>query len=469
MTSDFSRIDRRGFLAGAGALALLGPAARPVRAAGTRPNILYIHSHDTGRYIQPYGHAVPAPNLQKLAEEGVLFRQAFCAAPTCSPSRAALLTGQSAHSSGMVGLAHLGFRLNDYSQHLLHTLRKVDYQSALAGVQHIAADAGTIGYDRVLAVRSNRAADVAPVAVQFLTSAPKQPFYMEVGFMETHRQFPPPGARQDPRYCLPPAPLPDTPEIRADMAAFKASAAIMDEAVGQVLRALESGGLADNTLVISTTDHGIAFPGMKCNLTDHGMGVMLIVRGPGGFRGGKVCDSMVSHIDVFPTVCDLLEIERPAWLQGRSFLPLIRGEKNEINEAVFAEINYHVPYEPRRCARTQRWKYIRAFDDRRRPVLPNCDDGPSKTYWVEKGWANQMVETERLYDLVFDPIESRNLASDPSYQPALQEMRTRLDGWMHATRDPLLEGPVKAPPDALVGKVDAVSVEESLPAALRKR
>jgi arylsulfatase A-like enzyme len=79
-----------------------------------RPNILYIHSHDTGRYVQPYGHAIPTPNLQRLAEQGVLFRQAYSAAPTCSPSRAGLLTGQCAHSSGMLGLAHRGFSLRDY-------------------------------------------------------------------------------------------------------------------------------------------------------------------------------------------------------------------------------------------------------------------------------------------------------------------------------------------------------------------
>ena len=103
------------------------------------PNILYIHSHDTGRWIQPYGCAVPTPNLQRLAEGGVLFRQAFCAAPTCSPSRAALVTGTYPHCNGMMGLAHRGFSLNDYNHHVLHTLRACGYYSALSGVQHIDA------------------------------------------------------------------------------------------------------------------------------------------------------------------------------------------------------------------------------------------------------------------------------------------------------------------------------------------
>jgi len=119
-----------------------------------QPNIIYMHSHDTGRYIQPYGYGVATPYMQRFAERGVLFRNAFCAGPTCSPSRAALLTGQAPHSAGMMGLAHRGWKLNDYSQHLLHTLRGAGYDSALCGIQHIAdknvGGPEAIGYDEIL-------------------------------------------------------------------------------------------------------------------------------------------------------------------------------------------------------------------------------------------------------------------------------------------------------------------------------
>jgi len=252
------------------------------------------------------------------------------------------------------------------------------------------------------------------------------------------------------------------------MAGYKASAAAMDDGVGTVLRALEAAGLAENTLVVSTTDHGIAFPSMKCNLTDHGLGVMLILRGPGGFRGGRVSDALVSHIDVYPTLCDLAGIRHPDWLEGRSLLPLVRGEKAEINEQVFGEINYHVPYEPRRAVRTRRWKYIRHFDQRATPVLPNCDDGPSKEFWVKAGWASREERAERLYDLVFDPCETRNLAGERAHRAALEEMRGRLDAWMNGTRDPLLSGPVPLPPGARAGNPDVVTVRESLPPAQRR-
>jgi N-sulfoglucosamine sulfohydrolase len=422
-----------------------------------RPNVLYLHSHDTARYIQPYGHAIPTPNLQRLAEQGVLFRQAFCAGPTCSPSRAALLTGQSPHSSGMLGLAHRRFGLSDYKQHIIHTLRKVGYSSTLIGVQHIASDREIIGYDQILPTGDSAAQTVASVAAEFLGAAPKSPFFLAVGCRETHRKFSDPDLEDGPRYTLPPAPLPDTPETRRDMAAFKKDARRMDQGWGTVLDALEASGLAGDTLVICTTDHGIAFPGMKCNLTDHGIGVMLIVRGPGGFDGGKVIDGMVSHIDVFPTICDLVGIEIPPWVEGKSVLPLVRGEVDQIHEEIFAEVTYHAAYEPMRCVRTRRYKYIKHFDKRRKPVLANSDDSPSKDVWLNHGWKDRYVPEEELYDLIFDPCERNNLASEPSMAPERTSLRDRLTEWMQQTDDPLLKGSVPLPPESLVSDQDDIS------------
>ena len=426
-----------------------------------RPNILYLHSHDTGRYIRPYGYAVPTPNLQRLAEGGVLFRQAFSVAPTCSPSRAGLVTGMCAHSAGMIGLAHRGFALNDYGKHLVHTLRAAGYESTLIGVQHVAAKAETIGYDRVVPLEGRHAEHVTPAAVSFLRDAPKEPFFLSVGYVETHREFPEPGPQEDLRYCRPPAPLPDTPETRRDMAAFMASARRLDDGMGAVLRALDEAGLAENTIVICTTDHGIAFPGIKCNLTDHGIGVMLIMRGPGGFVGGRVVDGMVSQLDIFPTLCELLEITPPDWLQGSSMMPLIRGEVEEIRDEIHAEVTYHAAYEPQRCVRTRRWKYIRRYGERRTPVLPNCDDSPSKDLWMQHGWRDRSLAREELYDLIFDPNEAHNLASDAAYAEVLAEMRARLDRWMRETDDPLLAGPVPAPRGAQVNDPSGISPREA--------
>ncbi|WP_263374410.1 sulfatase family protein [Granulicella aggregans] len=456
---------RRGFIK-TGAAATIASSAGTFPAPATprdngRYNIIYLHSHDSGRYLQPYGHSVPTPNLQRLARQGVLFRNMHSAAPTCSPSRAALLTGQSAHASGMLGLAHLGWGLHDYKQHIVHTLRTYGYTSVLAGVQHVAADPKVIGYEQILPHATTSAKDVAPAAVDYLKGRPQTPFFLDIGFFETHREFPSPV--DNPDYIQPPAPLPDNSETRRDMAGFHASARVLDKGIGVILNALEDAGLRKNTIIVSTTDHGIAFPDMKCSLRDSGTGVSMILSGPGVFSKPAVSDALLSQIDLFPTLCDALEIPKPAWLTGRSFLPLLLGTQTSTNDAIFAEVNYHAAYEPKRSVRTARWKYIRHFDDRHQVVLPNCDDGPSKSYWLANQWkATEVVAHEELYDLVFDPNEQRSLidSNQPDARGALVDLRQRLDKWMKDTRDPLLDGPIPLPAGAHIMPQDAESPKE---------
>jgi len=397
-------------------------------------NIIYIHSHDTGRYVEPYGHAIATPNIQRLATEGALFRQAFCANPTCSPSRACLLTGQAAHSCGMGGLVNRGWSLPHPERLLPRFLRDHGYQTVRTGLQHVVKDPQDGGYERI---ESGEGGDegTAMRAEQFLAEEHTRPFFLDVGFFSTHRRAegfdaPPDGEEAtDPRYVKPPAPLPDTAETRADMALYIDAARRLDSLVGRVVDAVDRSGLRDNTLIICTTDHGIAFPQMKCHLTDHGLGVMLVLRGPGGFSAGKVTDALVSHIDLFPTICDLADLQPPAWLQGQSLLPLVNGSVAQIHDAIFAEVNYHVCYEPQRAVRTMRWKYIRRLHGRARPVLPNCDDGMSKDFLLAHGWLKREQAEERLYDLVYDPHETCNLAADAGHADVLEQMRQRLDAW----------------------------------------
>ena len=413
-------------------------------AGAQPPNILYIHSHDTGRYVQPYGFQVPTPNIQLLADQGVLFRKAFCAAPTCSGSRASLLTGQYCHNNGMIGLAHRGWELNDYGEHIVHPLRKAGYRSVLIGEQHISRDPEVIGYDDILEVDTNHAKEVAPTAIDALGDTP-EPFFMSVGFFETHRDFAVPTSVRDTLYSLPPANLPDDARTRADMAAFKASARSLDQGIGAVLNGLHHLDLNENTLIICTTDHGLAFPMAKATLFDRGTGVTLLMRGPEGFTGGKVYDQMVSQLDIYPTLCELAGVETPSYAQGSSLMPLIRGEVDHLHDQVFTEFTYHAAYEPQRAVRTERWKYIRRFGSYPYTALANCDDSAAKEVFVEAGWGDQLVDPEQLYDLVFDPHEERNLVDDPRAAEPLTQMRQRLERWMKETEDPLLEGAVMAP------------------------
>lgn len=182
-------------------------------------NVVYLHSHDTGRYIQPYGYSVRTPNLQRLAEEGVLFRDVHCVGPTCSPSRAGLLTGECAHSSGMVALAHRGGALTHPERHLAGTLSRNGYLTALAGVEHVGSVAAC-GYQLTPRDGGPWGADFA---VEFLRGKPKQPFFLDAGFFETHRvrsgfsrpEHSPTDGDADDRYVRPPAVLPDTPDRKS--------------------------------------------------------------------------------------------------------------------------------------------------------------------------------------------------------------------------------------------------------------
>jgi N-sulfoglucosamine sulfohydrolase len=427
------------------------------------PNIIYLHSHDTGRYISPYGYKANTPNLQRFADEGVMFRNCFNCNPTCSPSRACLLTGEYAHSNGMLGLAHRGFEINDYSKHIVHTLRQQGYYSALLGIQHIINhDRETeIGYDEVIdrasCNGSRNIQDMAPLAADFFKREHRQPFFLSIGCFETHRKFPEHDENNDPRWVQPPVVMPDTPETRLDMAQFNTMLESYDGGVGKVLKSLEDAGLADNTLVIITTDHGIAFPDMKCSLTDHGLGVLLMMRGPGGFTGGKVLEGMTSHIDLFPTICEYLDIDAPERLQGVSVMPLVNGDSETVRDEIFAEVNAHAAYEPMRCVRTERYKYIRRLLEKHlTQVLPNCDAGLSKSLWLENGWNEMEKPREELYDLMFDPQERCNLAAKPEMVEVLTDMRLRLERWMRETNDSALAGRPKMPDSAIMDWVDSV-------------
>lgn len=430
----------------------------------TRPNIIYLHSHDTGRYVQPYGYAVETPHIQRLAEEGVLFRQAFSAAPTCSPSRAALLTGETPHQAGMIGLAHRGFRLAHPSRHLAHLLRGTGYRTVLTGMQHLTeGDQSEMGYADDLRPASFAVMDVAPVAGSFIENHTDddRPFFLDVGFEETHRPFHQ-ANDMDARYVRPPAPIPDTPETRKDMADYLASARELDRGVGIVLDAIDRVGLADSTLVICTTDHGLALPGMKSNLTDHGIGVMFIMRGPEGFTGGRVVDALVSHLDVYPTLCELLGLSRPEWVQGNSMLPLIRGERSEIRDETHAEVTFHAAYEPQRAVRTSKWLYVRRFGDHGSPILANVDESPSRDLWLNHNWEHHHVEPEQLYDVILDPMQRDNLVGDPELGLIRTDLQARLGRWMRETDDPLLHGKVPLPPGASVNDPHARSADEPL-------
>ena len=178
-------------------------------------------------------------------------------------------------------------------------------------------------------------------------------------------------------------------------------------------------------------------------------------------------DAPVSHLDLFPTVCELAGIEPPERLDGTSLLPLVRGEVERLHDELFSEITYHAAYEPQRAVRTDRFKYIRRYGDHRGPVLANCDDGPTKDELIANGWADWDQDEEQLFDLALDPNEMRNLVDEPRFATVADELRGRLSRWMEQSSDPLLDGPVPLPPGAWANTPEQVSAAETPPVAVR--
>jgi N-sulfoglucosamine sulfohydrolase len=222
----------------------------------------------------------------------------------------------------------------------------------------------------------------------------------------------------------------------------------------------------DNTLVFLTTDHGLAFPDAKATMFDRGIGVMLLMRGPGGFGRGRVIDSLVSQLDILPTIYELAGIEAPESLEGVSLLPLVRGERNEIREEVFAEVTYHAAYEPQRAVRTSRFKYMRRFDEEHLSRVPaNLDDGLTKDVLLRSGWADLAPPQEALYDVCLDPAEGANRINDQALADVVSDLKRRLHDWMVDTQDPLLLGPVPAAPGTRYNTVDQVSPSDPTIAA----
>ncbi len=430
-------------------------------------NIIFMHSHNTGTFIQPYGHPVPTPHMQQLAEEGVLFRHAFATAPTCSPSRAGFLTGMHTHCTGLLGLSHRGFSI-DTKFHVVQTLKEHGYYTVLSGVEHVTPDIRDNGYDEIISgVNEDWTADAkkddpATSVVEFLGRDHDKPFFIAMGLQDTHipfKQADPDNHRaEDWRYCDTFPQLPDHNIPRKELANYKASARKMDEDYGRVLKAVDDNGLRDNTIIFCFCDHGLQVPRHISNLTDHGLRVYLLARGPEHWQGGKHIDQLVSLMDLVPTALDMAGVPIPEHVQGKNLNPLISGKTDTHYDHIFGELNFHAAYEPMRCVRTERFKYIRRYDNRDQPVLPNCDDSPIKDYLMTQDWRLQPRNEEELYDLVWDPMECDNRADDPSMQDTLKRLRSLMDEWQERTNDPIVaEGKIDPPVGVESNDVDGLS------------
>ena len=425
-------------------------------------NIIYIHTHDSGNIFSPYGYKSPTKNIEEFSKDALLFKKAFCTSPTCSPSRSGLLTGMYPHSNGMLGLANRGFSLKDYKWHLVSLLKNHNYTTALCGIQHEygaysdhKGGAKAIGYNFDITTENNyeRQEDYylwdianAKSATNWIKeNGSEKKFFLSFGMFSTHRKFPDINKEViNENFTKAPYPIPDLEETRHEHAKFLTSSYYADECFGLLINTLKEKGLYDNTIIIFTTDHGIPYPYSKCNLFDTGLEVALIMRVPDSSENGSVIDNLVSQVDIFATLCDLTGIPKPERLEGKSFSKYFYGNKESHRDEIFGEINFHTSYEPVRCIRTNKYKYIKYYDDEYLKInVSNIDVSPTKEILLENGLLFQDKYKDALYDLYNDPGERKNLIDNPNYKEIIEHLQSRLLKWQKKTNDPLLNGQIK--------------------------
>ncbi|MGV0806310.1 sulfatase family protein [Mycolicibacterium setense] len=408
-----------------------------------RQNLLIVHWHDLGRYLGAYGHAdVASPHLDQLAAEGVLFTRAHATAPLCSPSRGSLFTGRYPQSNGLVGLTHHGWEYRAGVRTLPHILAENGWHTALFGMQHETSYPANLGYHEY-DVSNSFCEYVVEKAAAWLADAPREPFLLTAGFFETHRPYP--RDRYEPRDAASvevPDYLPDTGEVREDLAEFYGSIAVADAKVGELLDALAAAGLDENTWVVFMTDHGPALPRAKSTLYDAGTGIALIVRPPRGRAGGVPhrYDELFSGVDLLPTLLDLLGVDIPDDIEGLSHasnLTATATETSEIRSEVYTTKTYHDSFDPIRAVRTKEYSYIENYAARPLLDLPwDIADSPPGRLLGDK------VLTPRpgreLYDLVADPTERHNLLGPDATDKAeaiADDLALLLNDWRQKTLD----------------------------------
>lgn len=461
-----SKMDRRAFLGGLGALGLasaLGTESmgKQRKRSSERPNVLFVWSDDQAASdLGCYGNSVVrTPNLDRLASEGVRFRRAYVASPQCSPSRSAAFTGQSPHTTNT---SRLHSPLRDRYRSVLEPLKEEGYFVGTYRKVHLGASfMKRWDFDGSVEGAFNHADAEGVTFRDFFEERPTDaPFFLHVGLTEPHRPYEE-GTIDEPHEPsaveVPPF-LPDTAAVRRDLALYYDEITVMDATCGRLFALLEEYGVADDTLVVFAADNGMPFPGGKGTLYEPGVRVPLIVRWPGVTEEGRVTDALVSLVDLPSTLLDAAEAQPLAEAQGKSFRPVLEGRSDEHRDHVFVERNWHDNLDLIRGVITDRYKLIKNFSPRW-PYRPTLDLKDARS-WAslrrerENGALNEALarryfQAERphteLYDLETDPDELTNRADELNVKAELQHV---LSDWMKETNDFL------PPPDGAFGGLD---------------
>lgn len=453
---------RRAFLNAACLMPAVLRSGAALQSAEKRPNILYCLGDD---YAWPHAGAygdkvVQTPAFDRVAREGLLFHNAFCATPSCTPSRAAMLTGQAPHRLEEGGNLH-GFLPNKFKVYP-DLLEESGYH---VGCMRKGWGPGNLeegGWKRNPAGPSFR--DFGA----FLKSVPEgKPFCFWFGSNDPHRPYDP---RTDLKSGLkfedvrvPPI-WPDAVEVRSDILDYYFEVERFDREIGEMLKMLENSGKLDLTIVVITGDNGWPFPRAKANLYDAGTRQPLAVRWPVMIKGGRILDDFINLADLAPTFLEAAGLKPLPEMTGRSFLGLLTGrEMPGQRTRTFLERERHANVRkgdlsyPARAIRTREFLYIRNFRPDRWPAgdpetyfavgpYGDCDGSPTKDFILAHRGEERFSSyydlcfakrpAEELYDLARDPHQMTNVAERSEYAGSKATLRAELEQWMKLTADP---------------------------------
>lgn len=442
-------------------------------------NIVFILTDDQGAHLSALGtKGISTPNVDELANNGILFTNSFAVVPSCSPSRSSIMTGMYPHANGHWRNT-ITPRLNEPDSEFgrnSKTVDKVGIHEYLKTLPELLEEHGyftgitqkfhmsppwKFPYTQRNPVGNNPAGFKKTIA-QYIVNAGDRPFFIQANISPPHRNFdkhmdefseflPNPNNIEVPEY------LADTPEMRKDLAKYYGSVQLADACAGTIISVLKEKGLLVNTLIIYTGDQGEPYHRAKASPYYAGLHVPFVASGP-GIVTNKVSEALISHIDIMPTILDYANINIPETVQGHSLKSIFNGKQEKVcnRKYVFGEHNSHGPiraeHYPSRAVFDGRFYYIKNLMHEKTYELP-------ADLMVEKGWGNHSYQAtldaneshpvqyhllkqlesgrpeEELYDMYNDLGQINNLVNNPEYKEKLQELREAINNWRIETGD----------------------------------
>ncbi|KAH3864421.1 N-sulphoglucosamine sulphohydrolase-like [Dreissena polymorpha] len=469
-------------------------------AGAESKNVLVLLADDAGFETKVYNNSVcKTPNLDKLGERSLIFRNAFTSVSSCSPSRSVVLTGLPQHQNGMYGLyqGYHHFTSFDEVQSLPKILQDHNIRTGIVGKKHVGPEE-VYPFDYEMTEEQHSILQVGRnisymrnLVRKFLQANDSRPFFLYIGFHDPHRC-----GHENPKYgtfcemfgngepgmgTIPdwepvtynpsevevPYFVQDTPAARLDIAKQYTTISRLDQGVGLMLEELEQSGHADDTLVLFSSDNGIPFINGRTNLYDSGMAEPFLLYSPFHIkRQGQVSDALVSHVDITPTVLDWFNISYPTYTvnnkpvqpTGKSLLPVLDIEPKTGFDTVYASHNLHevTMYYPMRVIRNRQYKLIHNLNfkmpygidqdffisDSFQDILNRTRAG-EPTHWFKTLSEYYYRASWELFDILNDPMERKNLVNHPDdkYQDIFQELKGQLLLWQNLTSDPWICAP----------------------------